>query len=412
MKYRYEFLYDSRQDYLWDEYQDYIAQKPMTAYERRLVRNWVKEGNSVYGCRQSRYYGESAHPMEFLEVYRMDRSIDKDLQGKTPREREAYLKDLLEKDVDESYYLSEERIRNLLASTEKESGRGNGFGFMPKDPDECDTSSAVLATTGSRKTDNFIAEPAMLSQVRTEEMREERHRHGGDHGLKWGRKELRPREDGLCNTLTSNIAKDNLLMERSIMALPHGYYQGGEFDMEAPSVKASAYTETNMVVERSVLGWSRDEHGNVTDRHPVDVANCVTSEKGSNMQNYVKEQILLNGDSEGNASTITTGHDCASHITEPVGGHRQMGVLEYIVEDSQGNRRIKCVRIRRLTPRELFRLMDVDDSKIDKLLSVGIPKTQLAKMAGNSIVVNVLYHIFKRLFVDTEPPVNEQLKLF
>jgi len=95
MKYRYEFLYDSRQDYLWDEYQDYIAQKPMTAYERRLVRNWVKEGNSVYGCRQSRYYGESAHPMEFLEVYRMDRSIDKDLQGKTPREREAYLKDLL-----------------------------------------------------------------------------------------------------------------------------------------------------------------------------------------------------------------------------------------------------------------------------------------------------------------------------
>ena len=95
MKYRYEFLYDSRQDYLWDEYQDYIAQKPMTAYERRLVRNWVKEGNSVYGCRQSRYYGESAHPMEFLEVYRMDRSIDKDLQGKTPRDREAYLKDLL-----------------------------------------------------------------------------------------------------------------------------------------------------------------------------------------------------------------------------------------------------------------------------------------------------------------------------
>jgi hypothetical protein len=95
MKYKYEFLYDSRQDYLWDEYQDYIAQKPMTPYERRLVRNWVKEGNSVYGCTQSRYYGESAYPMEFLEVYRTDRTIDKELQGKTPQEREAYLKDLL-----------------------------------------------------------------------------------------------------------------------------------------------------------------------------------------------------------------------------------------------------------------------------------------------------------------------------
>lgn len=95
MKYKYEFLYDSRQEFLWDEYQDYIAKKPMTPYERRLVREWVKDGNSVYGCTQSRYYGESAYPMEFLEVYRSDRAIDKELQGKTPQERESYLKDLL-----------------------------------------------------------------------------------------------------------------------------------------------------------------------------------------------------------------------------------------------------------------------------------------------------------------------------
>ena len=95
MRYKYEFMYDNRQDYLRDEYQDYIAQKPMTAYERRLVRNWVKAGNSVYGCTQSRYYGESAYPMEFLEVYRSDREIDRELQGKTSREKEAYLKELL-----------------------------------------------------------------------------------------------------------------------------------------------------------------------------------------------------------------------------------------------------------------------------------------------------------------------------
>ena len=95
MKYKYEFLYDSRQEFLWDGDQEYIAKKPMTPYERRLVREWVKDGNSVYGCTQSRYYGESAYPMEFLEVYRSDRAIDKELQGKTPQEREAYLKDLL-----------------------------------------------------------------------------------------------------------------------------------------------------------------------------------------------------------------------------------------------------------------------------------------------------------------------------
>ncbi len=50
--------------------------------------------------------------------------------------------------------------------------------------------------------------------------------------------------------------------------------------------------------------------------------------------------------------------------------------------------------------------------KCNNTFSAGIPRTQLAKMAGNSIVVNVLYHIFRRLFVYTEPSANEQLKLF
>ncbi len=31
MKYKYEYLYDNRQDYLWDEYQDHIAQETISA---------------------------------------------------------------------------------------------------------------------------------------------------------------------------------------------------------------------------------------------------------------------------------------------------------------------------------------------------------------------------------------------
>ena len=38
-----------------------------------------------------------------------------------------------------------------------------------------------------------------------------------------------------------------------------------------------------------VLGWTRDEKGNVIDRHPVEVANAVTSAKRDNTQNYVVE---------------------------------------------------------------------------------------------------------------------------
>ena len=42
--------------------------------------------------------------------------------------------------------------------------------------------------------------------------------------------------------------------------------------------------------------------------------------------------------------------------------------------------------------------MGVSDIDTDKLQRVNIPETQQYKMAGNSIVVNVLEEIFKNLF--------------
>lgn len=68
-------------------------------------------------------------------------------------------------------------------------------------------------------------------------------------------------------------------------------------------------------------------------------------------------------------------------------------------------------RIRKLTPRECLRLMNVDDADIDKMFGAGLSNTQLYKMAGNSIVVNVLYHIFRKMFVEKENE-NEQLTIF
>lgn len=66
-------------------------------------------------------------------------------------------------------------------------------------------------------------------------------------------------------------------------------------------------------------------------------------------------------------------------------------------------------RIRKLTPRECFRLMGVKDEQFDKLS--GLSNTQLYKMAGNSIVVDVLMAIFKNLFLSDEET-KGQLTLF
>lgn len=71
----------------------------------------------------------------------------------------------------------------------------------------------------------------------------------------------------------------------------------------------------------------------------------------------------------------------------------------------------KKFRIRKLTPRECFRLMGVDDADIDKIQATSISNSSQYKLAGNSIVVDVLYHIFRKMFIETEDE-NQQLSLF
>ena len=58
------------------------------------------------------------------------------------------------------------------------------------------------------------------------------------------------------------------------------------------------------------------------------------------------------------------------------------------------------LRIRKLTPKECFRLMGFSDEDFSKAEQVPTSNAQLYKQAGNSIVVNVLEEILKELFVN------------
>ena len=88
----------------------------------------------------------------------------------------------------------------------------------------------------------------------------------------------------------------------------------------------------------------------------------------------------------------------------------------------------KKFRIRKLTPRECFRLMGVNDADIDKIQASGISNSSQYKLAGNSIVAGgnytdlqgnvdgVLYNLFRKMFIETGPEVVQgeaiQLELF
>ena len=77
----------------WEEFRKYTEANAMSRYERKLLRDWVRSGHSVYETVQSRYLpGPSYPPMDFLEMHRFDRELAEDMVGMTRAEKDAYLK--------------------------------------------------------------------------------------------------------------------------------------------------------------------------------------------------------------------------------------------------------------------------------------------------------------------------------
>lgn len=79
----------------------------------------------------------------------------------------------------------------------------------------------------------------------------------------------------------------------------------------------------------------------------------------------------------------------APSLTTMDGGHRE----PHVIDDSLP------FRVRKLTPKECWRLMGIEDKYFDKAQEV-CSNTQLYKQAGNAIVVDVLIAIFDKLFLN------------
>lgn len=72
----------------------------------------------------------------------------------------------------------------------------------------------------------------------------------------------------------------------------------------------------------------------------------------------------------------------------------------------------ECIAlIRKLMELECGRLMGVDDEDIRKIAASGVSRSGQYKLYGNSIVVDVLYHLFRKLLVEQGND-SEQLSIF
>ena len=309
------------------------------------------------------------------------------------------LKDVLEEDVDEKYYLSKKIIDTFIERNKINEDKCNGFKFQPTNGD-C-VASSVLTMPGSRPCDNYIKEPiacAMrgrevqcLTHKQTEYGKKVRKEYesGELKESRYNMQQLEPRTDGICNTITS-VQKDCL------------------------------------VIEPKILSYTRDANGKVVDRNFKDVANTIHGGTGGggNTDSFVVElaKKVKEAAEKSRGMELGVSIDKDGNIRVHRNDEKKSGISESVVTNcenvspAQISARPGLIynqeyRIRKLTPRECFRLMDVDDDDIDKIQSAGISNTRLYCMAGNSICTGVLFHIFRKLFIDTENE-NKQLTLF
>lgn len=205
--------------------------------------------------------------------------------------------------------------------------------------------------------------------------------------------------DDVSNTLTS-VQKDNLVAEPTIRQRPHGFNKGGVHHV-SPTLTGSAFQENNLVAEPQ----------------PIIIDDTMGYEDDNRIYNQY--------------SPALRSERSGLKVAEPQGVsvHPNSHALEFkgeqsIKQDAAPALRATdykaphCVwekepsyRIRKLTPRECFRLMGVSETNIDKIQQSGVSQSQQYKMAGNSIVVDCLYHLFRKMLTETHCE-SQQLSLF
>ena len=74
---------------LESQYKEYIKNTPMTKKEQRALREWVKDGHSVYENTSGAWY-DGQVPVEFLTVYRDEEYIRKHTKGMNDEEARCF----------------------------------------------------------------------------------------------------------------------------------------------------------------------------------------------------------------------------------------------------------------------------------------------------------------------------------
>lgn len=314
---------------------------------------------------------------------------------------ELKLKDLLEKNVEEKYYLSDKIINFFRENEVKQMEKGNGFKFNVTDGD-C-TAKTITTRAGSRMDDNYIQESPKneLPLVKDTENYIQWEEEGQlDMNCRaWKEDKIMGSlmttgnknkivEENLKKELCNKLIEENKVRENDV--IKHSYSNSRLNDWKDRGVEKNNICPTLDtrcdclgVCVNDVVGtyqYAKSDtfmHGRDRFQRGKDVSDT--------LQTTPKEGVVVIGNyspSNHNASRIVDNNFSAPTVME---NHGTITATQ-----------IDGLRIRKLTPRECFRLMGVKDEDFDKVKK-NQSDASLYHLAGDSIVVNVLMAIFKEL---------------
>ena len=356
----------------------------LDSLEKAGYHNYWKVLNAKdYGIPQNR---------ERVFIVSIRKDIDHNIfEFPKPYSLEKRLKDFLEPHVDEKYYLSDKMISYISAPNQKWTGNNNGA-FINKD-----VASTLNTGEGSRRCDasNYVSNDLPDNynlqndclQIREKTKKGYTEAQDGD-GVYINRPEQKRGvvQKGMIQTIKTSpdigvVVKDEINVIGNYSPSGHDASRIVHPDGIAPTVKENHGTVTATVVNAEIK--------------PKLVGGIGDKKSNGGTQYYQQDRIY---DSESIAmahpANLTSGSYYYQVNTQPL-------------------------RIRKLTPKECFRLMGFTDEDFSKAEQVPTSNAQLYKQAGNSIVVNVLEEILKELFINEKKPKRqtdqtryEQLTLF
>lgn len=441
----------------------------------------------------ARDYGVAQHRERLFMVSILD--CEESYHSPEPFKLEKRLKDYLETDVPESYYLKAEQVKNIIEHCDKKQAQGCGFSTQFTTQDS--SVATILARYGNRQTGPYVQEPAIIGYSRfndgvgisyhVKDVSNTIHTSSGQGGntdqyvkepVSDVRYSVQSNQSGgyfhqpmtdVCKTIKTD-GKMGVIESFQIGISIHPLNRKMEFNGYrsvrcdvAPTIQSfgscvpSSACGGKIVKADGIAPTVMENHGNVTavaepqiiqlfqlypdsdntqvgrvydingifptlstacgGHHEPKILTQVRTEKAKELRRkgidvFANRQLIPREDDWSNAITTATKDNLAQ---EPYGEVLLIPDPSVWV-DPETNKAYYYQdgwlwRIRKLLPTECLRLMDVSEEDIENIRNCGISKTAIYSLAGNSVVVNVLYHIFHKLFVDKSNP-NQQITLF